>query len=150
MLTQVFCSSAQLLYKEEYIIKGASLRCKYPIWAINSVQMKSNHKSSTTRTQNNINIKHNTNSNIHILVPYTKGLSESFKNIFGKIGFQIYFKGCNTIQNLLMIPWTRIISHRKEVITGISVTGWSVMWTTYGNLQGPFGKGSRNISGPLL
>ena len=33
----------------------------------------------------------NNHSNTHIVVLYTKGLSESFKNICGKIGIQVHF-----------------------------------------------------------
>ena len=45
---------------------------------------------------------------------------------------------------------TRITSHRKvEQYTGICVTGYSVMISTKGSLQGPLGKDLRNISGFL-
>ena len=40
----------------------------------------------------------------YVVVPYTKGLSESFKNIFGKYGIQTYFKGNTTIKQTLMRP----------------------------------------------
>ena len=40
----------------------------------------------------------------HVVVPYTKGLSESFKNICGKHGIQAYFKGNITIKQTLMKP----------------------------------------------
>ena len=39
-----------------------------------------------------------------MVVPYIKGLSESFMDICGKHGIQIYFKGGNTITNLLVVP----------------------------------------------
>ena len=38
------------------------------------------------------------------MVPYTKGLSESFKSICGKYGIQAYFKGNITIKQTLMKP----------------------------------------------
>ena len=40
----------------------------------------------------------------YVVVPYTKGLSESFKNICGKYGIQTYFKGNTTIKQTLMRP----------------------------------------------
>ena len=40
--------------------------------------------------------------------PYTKGLSESYKNIFGKMGMQVYFKGRNTIRNLLVKSHSKV------------------------------------------
>ena len=39
-----------------------------------------------------------------MVVPYTKALSESFKNICNKHGIQVYFKGDNTIKNLWAGP----------------------------------------------
>ena len=38
------------------------------------------------------------------MVPYTKGLSESLKNICGKYGIQAYFKGNITTKQTLMKP----------------------------------------------
>ena len=42
-----------------------------------------------------------------MVVPYTNGLSKSFKNVCGKVRVQAYFKGDNTIQNLLVAPKDR-------------------------------------------
>ena len=39
-----------------------------------------------------------------MVVPYSKGISESFKNICKKYGIQVYFKGGKTIENLLVSP----------------------------------------------
>ena len=39
-----------------------------------------------------------------IVVPYHRGLSESFKKVCNNHGMQVYFKGGTTIQNLLMVP----------------------------------------------
>ena len=40
----------------------------------------------------------------HIVIPYTQGLCGSIKKICGRYGIQTYFKGCNTIRNLLVSP----------------------------------------------
>ena len=40
----------------------------------------------------------------HIVIPYTQGLSESIKKICSRYGIQTYFKGSNTIRNLLVSP----------------------------------------------
>ena len=40
----------------------------------------------------------------YIVVPYTKGLCESYKSIRNKYGVQAYFRGGNTLKNLLMFP----------------------------------------------
>ena len=39
-----------------------------------------------------------------MVVPYYKGLSESLKKVCSKYGVQVYFKGGNTIKNLLVAP----------------------------------------------
>ena len=39
-----------------------------------------------------------------MVVPYSQGISESFKNICKKYGIQVYFKGGKTIKNLLVSP----------------------------------------------
>ena len=38
----------------------------------------------------------------HIIIPYTQGLCESIKMICGRYDIQTYFKGSNTIRNLLV------------------------------------------------
>ena len=40
----------------------------------------------------------------HIVIPYTQGLCESIKKICGRYGIQTYFKGSNTIRNVLVSP----------------------------------------------
>ena len=37
-----------------------------------------------------------------MVVPYTNDLGKSIKNICGKVGIQVHFKGGNTINSLLM------------------------------------------------
>ena len=46
-----------------------------------------------------------------MVVPYTKGVSISFKNIYSKHGAQVHFKGSNTIKKSLLVP------QDKETIT---------------------------------
>ena len=40
----------------------------------------------------------------YLIIPYTKGLVESFKHTCGKYGTQTYFKGNTTIKQVLMKP----------------------------------------------
>ena len=46
----------------------------------------------------------NQKQNPYIMVPYYKGLSESLMRTCQKYGVSAYFKGGNTIKNLLMAP----------------------------------------------
>ena len=58
------------------------------------------HTHSNNNINNNSDNSKNNHSNIHIVVPYTKKLSESLKNVCGKMGIQVHFKGGNTIRSL--------------------------------------------------
>ena len=54
---QTICSNPQLLLKEEQHLKSALMKCKYPTWALNKIQMKSKkqdtNKALTKRTSTN-------------------------------------------------------------------------------------------------
>ena len=51
------------------------------------------------------------------MIPYTKDLIESFKNISWKMGVKAHFKGGNMIKNLLMAPKDKDnIMEKSEVI----------------------------------
>ena len=40
----------------------------------------------------------------HIVIPYVQGLCESIKNICGKHGVDVHFKGGQTLKNILVSP----------------------------------------------
>ena len=73
----------------------------------------------------------NTDSNIqrpHIVIPYFQGISESMKKICSEYGVQVYFKGGNTIKNLLMAPKDQdTIQKKVESYTDTNVTRWNMM-----------------------
>ena len=101
---EVICSSPELLQQEEKHLHQALTKCKYPEWALNRAKVKA--KANKTRRQNS-----NTSNNVtsisqrpYMVKPYYKGLSESLKKICGKHGVQVYFKGGNTIINILVAP----------------------------------------------
>ena len=47
---------------------------------------------------------HRVQSKGHIVIPYTQGLCESIKKMYGRYGIQTHFKGGRTIKNLLVSP----------------------------------------------
>ena len=49
-----------------------------------------------------------------MVIPYTKGIAESFKNICGKYGIQTYFKGNTTIKHTLMKPKDQEPKNKKS------------------------------------
>ena len=100
------CSSPQFFQKEEYL-HNVLTRCKYPLLALNMMKLmiraptsQANYKRGTNTTAS---ITFN-NQMPHMSVPYTKGLSESLRNVCGKHGVQMYFRGSRTISCLLVVP----------------------------------------------
>ena len=69
-------------------------------WAVNRVKMRMNNP---TKTQKKKNEQYQPNTpRPYITVPYYRGLSESFKKKCSNYG--VFFRGGNTIKNLLMAP----------------------------------------------
>ena len=62
----------------------------------------------------------------HIVIPYTNGLCESIKKIYGRCDIQTYFKGSNTIRNLLVSP--------KDKDPMVSKSG-AIYWFQHGDLS---------------
>ena len=91
------CSNPQMLTEELNHLEGALTKCKYPRWAFQKVLKDQESKKKRER---NTTIQ----KRCHIVVPYTKGLCESYKSICSKYGVQAYFRGGNTQKNLLMFP----------------------------------------------
>ena len=100
--TKTVFSNHQLLKEEEEHLNKALRRCKYPAWAVNRVNIKQMNYNRTNQGSNKN--KKGSNNKPYIVVPYVKGMSESCKNIFRKHGIEMYFKGGNTIKNLLVYP----------------------------------------------
>ena len=62
----------------------------------------------------------------HIVIPYTQGLCESIKKISDRYGIQTYFKGSNTIRNLLVSP--------KDKVSMVIKSG-AIYWFQCGDLS---------------
>ena len=56
----------------------------------------------------------NNHIDIHMVVPYTKGLSESIKNIHSVVGKEVYFRGGNTLKSLLLVPKYLFVPRKVE------------------------------------
>ena len=116
---------------------------------MNKVKMK----TKTTANNNNKGTK-NSGNNIqkpHMVIPYYKGISESIKKTCSEHGVQVYFKGGNTIKNLLVAPKDQDTIQKKSgvIYTDTNVTGWSVMRNTLESPQEHLERGSKNISSTL-
>ena len=108
---QTVCSSPELQQKEQAHLRKALSKCKYPKWALEKVERRLNKPSSETsdgaNNQGTTSAQPTTKeakAKGHIVIPYTQGLCESIKKICSRYGIQTYFKGSNTIRNLLVFP----------------------------------------------
>ena len=103
---KTICSSPQLLQEEEEHLHKFLTKCKYPAWAPNRVKIKTQApaKNNNRRGTNNSGNNTNNNQNPYMVVPYSKGLSDSLKKACSKHGVQVYFKGGMTIRSLLVPP----------------------------------------------
>ena len=94
------CSNNQLLMEEDHLNRALS-NCRYPTWALNRAKFTNKLK---TRTKKNKTSSLNNKKKPYIVVPYMKGLSGSCKNVCRRHGIEMYFKGANTIRQLLVHP----------------------------------------------
>ena len=130
---QTVCSSPELLHKEKTHLRNALTQCKYPKWPLDKVERRLIKPSSeasdgannqgTTGAQPAIK---EVKTKGHIDIPYTQGLCESIKKICGRYGIQIYFKGSNTIRNLLV--------YLKDKDTMVNQSG-AIYWFQCGDLS---------------
>ena len=108
---QTVCSNPELLHKEKTHLRNALTQCKNPKWALDKVERRLNqpsseasHRANNQGTTGAQPATKEVKTKGHIVIPYTHCLCESMKEIFGRNGIQTYFKGSNTIRNLLVSP----------------------------------------------
>ena len=103
---RTICSKPVQLQREEKHLYQSLRKCKYPVWAINRMKLKS-QSSGLKRRKGNNNKPDPSNIRApkpYIVVPYHQGLSESYKNICMMYGIEVHLKGGHTIKGLLMAP----------------------------------------------
>ena len=115
------CSNSQLLKEKLHHLEGALSKCKYPRWAFQKIL-----KDQETKKNKKKERKTTIQKRCHIVVPYTKGLCKSYKSICGKYGVQAYFRGGNTLKNLLMFPKDKDEMKKKSNI---------IYWYRYGRTE---------------
>ena len=80
------CSNYQLLKQEENHLHRALTKCKYPAWALNRIKIKSRNPMQKKSSNSKKNIGTDNIQKPHIVVPYHRGLSESFKKVCSSHG----------------------------------------------------------------
>ena len=101
------CSNPHLLQEEEDHFTKALKRCKYTDWALSRANIHQRKKTNTNQWTTNTTNNRGNNNRPYIVVPYIQGMGESCKNICRKHGVNMYFKGGNTIKDLLVQPKDR-------------------------------------------
>ena len=121
------CINPELLKEELNHLRRALGKCNYPHWAIKRIQNKvlnsnwedTGNNNSTTNNNTSGDSNDTTNNNNQpiittnnrptnkakigqIVIPYTKGTTESIKHICGKYGIQVHFMGNTTLKQILM------------------------------------------------
>ena len=128
----------QLLQEEEHLFRALT-RCKYPTWAIKRARMRSqNSNNIRTRRTNQTGQKNKTD--LYMVVPYYQGLSERIKRSCNKFGVQVFFKGGQTIRNLLMAP------KDKDPITNKSGVIYRFKCSQHGCKEEYIGESARNFA----
>ena len=149
------CSTKQHLAEEDEHLQKALTSCKYPSWALNRIKKKINapapSKSNKNKNKNGPdNMSKSTIRRNYLTVTYTKGLSESFKNICKKHGIQVYFRGSKTIKDLLVAPTDKdFITKKSGIIYRYKCNRLECDEDYIGESARIFGERYRNISRPL-
>ena len=94
--------------------------------------------NNRTRRTNQTGQKNKTN--LYMVVPYHQGLSERIKRSCNKFGVQVFFKGGQTIRNLLMAP------KDKDPITNKSGVIYRYKCSQHGCKEEYIGESARNFA----
>ena len=104
------CSNSELLQREKEHLRKVLTNCKYPKWVLDKVEKRLNRSSRQVNdggNNNALSANHEVQTKEHIVIPYTQGLCESIKKIFGRYGIQTHFKGGRTIKTFWSLPRTK-------------------------------------------
>ena len=88
------------------------MACQFSNWAFNRLQQqfelkhnnRDNNQTDQPTNKNKENSNNNPNKNISMVIPYIPGLGEKFKRTCNKQGFQVHFKGTNTVKQVIIAP----------------------------------------------
>ena len=133
------CSTPQQLQEEEEHLFRALTKCKYPTWAIKRARIRSQNLN-INKTRRTKQTGQKEKKNLYMVVPYHQGLSERIKRSCNKFGVQVFFKGGQTIKNLLMAP------KDKDPITNKSGVIYRFKCSHHGCKEEYIGESARNFA----
>ena len=114
---KVVCSIPELLRNEQQ-----HLKCKYPAWVLDGMELKNFYQNRSNNNNNNDNTTNNTtNKNTepsneskgYIVISYPQDPHESTKDNCSKYGIQTHFKGNRTLKNIPVIQRIKIKYNKK-------------------------------------
>ena len=105
------CSDPVILAKEMEHLNRVLCYNNYPQWMIDK-HGRSELSGPLIHPETGNEIK----KQFFVSVPYSPGLSESFKKIFKYTPIQVCFKGVNTLKSLLMHPKDKVSTEQKKNI----------------------------------
>ena len=97
------CSTPNCCKKRKNIFLELSLNASTPHGPSKEPRIRS-QKLNINKTRRTKQTGQKENKNLYMVVPYHQGLSERIKRSCNKFGVQVFFKGGQTIKNLLMAP----------------------------------------------
>ena len=133
------CSTPKLLQEQEEHLLRALTKCKYPTWAIKRARIRSQNLN-INKTRRTKQTGQKEKKNLYMVVPYHQGLSERIKRSCNKFGVQVFFKGGQTIKNLLMAP------KDKDPITNKSGVIYRFKCSHHGCKEEYIGESARNFA----
>ena len=92
------CSTPKLVEEELKHLEQVLGQCKYLKWAIKIFRKLPSKEKKQTPTS-----KHSAKK-YHVVIPYIQEICEGIKNICGKHGVGVHFKGGQTLKNILVSP----------------------------------------------
>ena len=116
---QTICSTPQLLKNELQHLEKLLMLCKYSKWAISKVFHQQQDKKERKKKKQTPMSKYPARK-YHIVVPYVQGICESLKNICGKPGVTVHFKGGHTLKNILVSPKDKDSMTKNSIICSYS------------------------------
>ena len=111
------CSTSQLLRTEEHLLVALQ-SCNYTSWTFNRMRTE---KNTQKKPSDKYNIENPTEQpkrkKAYMVVPYTKDIYESKKNICNKHVIQMNFNGSSTIKNFMVASKDRdTITQKSGVV----------------------------------
>ena len=100
--------------REEQHITKALQQCRYPTWAITQVKKDMQQKRKAEQKKEKQRITTKEKSKGLVVIPYVKGLSETFTRIMREHGISTAIRPHRTLRNILVHPKDKVTDDKKS------------------------------------